>query len=83
MSDNSASPQVSTQPSTGPLGPVRWLAQNLALLLGVSILLNELFPSVAHARRGFPLIVIFSDNPWLMLIGVVLLGVWAYSRFSD
>lgn len=60
-----------------------WLAQNLALVLGVSLVLNELFPSVAHARRGFPLFIIISDNPWLLLIGLVLIGVWAYAKFKD
>lgn len=63
--------------------PTRWLAQNLALLVGVSLILNELFPSVAHARRGIPLFLIISDNPWVMLIGVVLVGIWAYARFKD
>ena len=69
--------QFSSRPS-----PARRLGQNLALVLGVSAVLDELFPSVAHAR-GFPLFIIISDNPWMMAIGVVLIGVWAYARFRD
>ncbi|MEM7152451.1 MAG: hypothetical protein AAF799_06380 [Myxococcota bacterium] len=41
------------------------------------------FPSVAHARRGFPLFILISDNPFLMVLGLVLFGVWAYFRFAD
>jgi hypothetical protein len=63
-------------------GPAGWLTQNLALTLGVSLLLSELFPSVAHAR-GFPLFIIISDNPWLMALSAVLIAVWAFAKFRD
>lgn len=39
------------------------------------------WPSLAHARRGFPLFIIISNNPVLLVIGLVLVGVWAYFRF--
>ncbi len=84
MSARSEEARVSTNSlSTRVPRPAVWLAQNLALLFGVSLILNELFPSIAHARRGIPLFIIISDNPWVMAIGVVLLIVWAYFRFKD
>ena len=63
--------------------PVTRVASQLALLSGVWLVLNELFPSIAHARRGFPLFIIISDNPFLMIIGVILVLVWGYFRFVE
>ncbi|MEZ4381105.1 MAG: hypothetical protein R3A79_07140 [Nannocystaceae bacterium] len=50
-------------------------ASPLALALWIA------WPNLAHARRGFPLFIIISDNPALLLIGLALAGVWAYFRF--
>ena len=58
----------------------RWIAMNLCLLLGVFFTVEALTGSVALARRRFPLFIIISNNPWLMGLGIVLVGVWFFMR---
>ena len=55
-------------------------ARSLILLSSVFLLSEGLLPSIAHARRGFPLFVIISNNPILMGLGAVLFGIWIFSK---
>jgi len=60
---------------------MRTLRSHALTATPLALALWTAWPSLAHARRGFPLFIIISNNPVLMVIGLVLVGVWAYFRF--
>lgn len=59
---------------------LRSMALNALLLTGTFLIMDFLTGSAAHARRGFPLFIIISDNPVLLAIGAVCVVVWAVAR---
>ncbi len=60
---------------------MRTLRSHAPSAIPLALALWTAWPSLAHARRGFPLFIIISDNPILLVIGLGLAGVWAYFRF--
>lgn len=56
----------------------------LTLFVSVFLMMEALFPSLAHAgKRGFPLFIVISDNPVLLAIGGFLFVGWLIFRMSD
>ncbi len=72
-----------------PRSPRNWLTHTRAglfkhLLTAMPLVLAmwACYVPLAHARRGFPLFIIISDNPILLVLGLGLVGVWGYFRFA-
>jgi hypothetical protein len=60
---------------------MRTLPRHVLSATPLALALWACLPSLAHARRGFPLFIIISNNPVLILVGLGLVGVWAYFRY--
>lgn len=79
-----ATPLVSAKfPSPPEKSIMRMLHRHAFAAAPLAVAVWTCFPSLAHARRGFPLFVIISDNPVLLVIGLILVAIWAYFRFSQ
>ncbi len=60
---------------------MRTLPRHVLTALPLALALWTAWPAVAHARRGFPLFILISNNPAVMLLGVGLVVVWALFRY--